>query len=106
MHVKRHSWLEAAHDTCPTPPPDLGSITSSGSCQSKLRNGSSNLDACKSLCEQICSHVHHWNVAQRNLASRDNVAQSEEAQVEMLHAPVVLWVLANLNCRLVVQQEK
>jgi hypothetical protein len=74
MHMKRHSWLAVAQDTFPTLPPDLGSITSSGSCESKQCNGSSNLDVCKSLCEQICSHVCRWNVAQSNLASSHNVA--------------------------------
>jgi hypothetical protein len=43
---------------------------------------------------------------QHNLARHNNIAQPIKAQVKVLHAPVVLGVLANLNHRLIVQKQE
>jgi hypothetical protein len=98
--------LPLAKSPAVTPPPDLGSGRSSGCSQSQLRPGSGDLDASQTLCEKVRGHVCCRHVAQHDLTSHNDVAHPVEAQVKVLHASMMLRVLANLNCRLIVQKQK
>jgi hypothetical protein len=107
IHMMRATAnLPLAKSPAVTLPPDLGSGRSSGCSQTQLRPGSSNLDASQTLCKKVSGHVGCGHVVQHNLTRHNNVVQPVEAQVEVLHVSVVLGVLANLNCRLIVQKQE
>jgi hypothetical protein len=80
-----------------TLPPDLGSRTSFGRCQTQLRQSGRELDASGRLGEQIRGHVRGGDVVHSDNARVHHVAQLEEAQVQVLHAPVVLRVARDLD---------
>jgi hypothetical protein len=65
-----------------------------------------NPNACKHLGEDVGSHLSSRDVVRRKMTLHDFIAQPEVAQVKMLHAPMVLCIACNLDCRLVVHEER
>jgi hypothetical protein len=104
MPVKGESMLPQAPTL--TLSPDLGSGMSLGHCQTQLRQGSRNFDASERLGEQICGHARGGDVAHGDDARVHHVAQPEEAQVQVLHAPMVLRVARNLDHQLVFHEQE